>query len=334
MDSRSISSRGEWVEEGVEACITNVYGPNVDRERDMFWTELEGTKFWAAANWCVGGDFNAIRFPSEKKGGRGYTSTMEAFFSCIENCELIDLPLIGGRFTWSNGQMRGVLSRLDRFLISAGWESLFMGASQVKLYCTVSDHCPILFYSVEIDWGPRPFRFNNAWLLDPKFINLLKSWWIDFNVYGRAGFVLSKKLKLLKWKIKDWAASHGGSVSERKDLALRDLELLDKIEEERDLEEGDMATKKKAKSLLWNCLRIEKVEWRQKSRALWLQEGDKNTKFFHSCASNQNAINIIRSVVVGGKCLSDKASIREAVVKFFIFFGRVLSLRLPLSVQW
>lgn len=102
-----------------------------------------------------------------------------------------------GRFTWSSGQARATMSKLGRFLTSEEWDSIFSSASQIKLFCPISDHCPIMYDSDQIDWGPKPFRFNHAWLQDPRFVGLVKEWWASFSVYGWGGFFfLSQKLNL------------------------------------------------------------------------------------------------------------------------------------------
>jgi hypothetical protein len=50
----------------------------------------------------------------------------------------------------------------------------------------------------------------------------------------------------------------------------------------------------------------EEVNWRQKSRVLWLKEGDKCTKFFHRIANLNRRSNAIESLLVNGSISSDQ----------------------------
>lgn len=52
--------------------------------------------------WCIGGDFNITRLPSERsRGGHLYPSMVD-FSYFIFDQGLMDLPLVGGSFTWSD----------------------------------------------------------------------------------------------------------------------------------------------------------------------------------------------------------------------------------------
>ena len=50
----------------------------------------------------MGGDFNVVRFPSERFGSNSFTVAMREFSNFISEQGLIDLPLQGGTFTSSN----------------------------------------------------------------------------------------------------------------------------------------------------------------------------------------------------------------------------------------
>jgi hypothetical protein len=65
------------------------------------------------------GDFNVVRFLSERSGAGAFSIAMEDFSKFIHGQSLVDIPLQGGQFSWSNNQ---VCSKIDRFLLSPEWE--------------------------------------------------------------------------------------------------------------------------------------------------------------------------------------------------------------------
>jgi len=90
--------------------LIRVYGPNDDRARGALFEELRTfTSIWDIP-WCLGGDFNVVRFPSERSNGGRLTSAMSDFSEFINSCNLIDPPLEGGRFTWSSHEEVPVVS--------------------------------------------------------------------------------------------------------------------------------------------------------------------------------------------------------------------------------
>ncbi len=81
---------------------TRLYGPTCDVTRQNLWVELRDIRQQWVHPWCVFGDFNVIRFPSERLGCRRLSPPMLEFSDFIEDLNLVDLPLGGGgRFTWS-----------------------------------------------------------------------------------------------------------------------------------------------------------------------------------------------------------------------------------------
>jgi len=102
--------------------IFNVYSCYEFNEEVRLWEEPVNIKLGEVCKqWCVLGDINVMRKSSEKKGlnFRGSTATREVqgFNSFIKSAELLDVPLIGGRYTWYKDNDT-TKSRIDRILIS------------------------------------------------------------------------------------------------------------------------------------------------------------------------------------------------------------------------
>ncbi|KAF5471988.1 hypothetical protein F2P56_008744, partial [Juglans regia] len=65
-------------------------------DRRLLWDELAGVYSWWDLPWCIGGDFNVTRFPSESFGNRRLRPAMSDFSECIFELNLVDLPMVGG----------------------------------------------------------------------------------------------------------------------------------------------------------------------------------------------------------------------------------------------
>lgn len=308
----------------IEGCndqhwwLSGVYGPNNVRERINFWEEVAGLFGLCGPKWCLAGDFNVVRFVSEKSnGGRG-TRSMSVFNDFISEANLCDPPLLNAKFTWSNMRDAAVWRRLDRFLFSADWEECFPNVRQCALTRVTSDHCPIELNTNSLKWGPGPFRVENMWLKHPSFKENFTGWWETDSGPGWEGFKFMNKLRGVKTKLKVWSKEVFGDVlMEKKSVEMKIKELDNKDEREglnAELKRERESLRNKFEELLFN----EEMLWRQRAKIKWAKEGDNNTKFFHCLATGRRKINLIEKLVVeGGRVVEDAESIELEMIQYY-----------------
>ncbi|XP_011621806.1 uncharacterized protein LOC105420310 [Amborella trichopoda] len=68
---------------------------------------------------------------------------------------------------------------------------------------------------------------------------------------------------------------------------------------------------------LFDLHRAEELYWKQRSMIKWLNEGDQNTKFFHSIASVRRKQNDIYSLTIPGVETEDSVAIEGAIIDHF-----------------
>ncbi|GKV48207.1 hypothetical protein SLEP1_g55033 [Rubroshorea leprosula] len=304
-----------WGEEDTLVYIINICSPCLLMGKRALWEELQRLIASKGGKWCLAGDFNAVR-KVERAGSREITREMREFDDFIQNTGLIDLPLARRKYNWynSNGQY---MSRIDRFLMSEEWILNWSDVKQGGLSRSVSDHCPILLKNESIEWGPKPFKFFNAWLDQPGCKEIITEVWNTTKVTGWNGYILKEKLKRTKNKLKEWSRNAISEVDRKVKEAEKEIATIDEKGEKGQLSPQDVEQRKNCFLELWKNIKIKESMWQQKSRKMWLKEGDANTKYFHTCVKGRCRRNEILSIHIKGDQHTGVAEIKEKVAKYF-----------------
>jgi hypothetical protein len=310
----------DLVDKSVRCCIINVYAKCNIADKRRLWREVLMTRRgFGEVAWCIVGDFNSVLNANERRGVRlinTITNEMVEFGNFVSVMEMIDMPLLGRQFTWfhANGF---TMSRLDRILLSNDWLALWGCPSVWVASRDVSDHCPLVLKYNSDDWGPKPFRFNNYWLKNKNFKELVVTSWTNQHVSGWMGFVLKEKLKGLKSVLKRWSKEVYGKPEETKQKLVELIKLLDLKSEDGGLSDAEVATRKRLFEELWEVLKIIDASIFQRSRSKWLREGDTNSKYFHGCINARKRMNTISAINTPHGWVEGSVGVREATVSFF-----------------
>ncbi|CAJ2665276.1 unnamed protein product [Trifolium pratense] len=160
---------------------TGLYASPTPTIRANFWHYLCNLKETISGPWFLIGDFNEIIAPSEQRGGIFTQSRADGLISVMDNCDLVDLNSVGGKFTWHRNCRgeRSIAKKLDRGMANLQWRLIFPEAYLETLCRSNSDHNPIILRcgGLPIARGTRPFRFEAAWMSHSDYENVVESAW-------------------------------------------------------------------------------------------------------------------------------------------------------------
>ena len=278
----------------------SVYGPCDGPLRDDFVHWLYHLTIPPTEHWLLLGDFNFIRSMDNRNLPGGNVNDIFLFNEIIGHLGLLELPLKGRSYTWSNMQENPLLEQLDRFFTTSAWISIYPNTVVLPLAKTSSDHVPCV---VSIDTTipkARVFRFENYWVDMPGFMECVKRSW-EAPVFSdlSAAAIISRKFKRLRMDLKVWSKS----ISHIKRLTLNCAKVIlhfDGLEEWRPLTTPEFNFRKIVKLHHENLLRIHYIYWKQRCTIRYIKVGEENSKFFHAMASERLRKNAIASLRVDG----------------------------------
>jgi hypothetical protein len=251
------------------------------------------------------GDFNFIRSEENRNKPGGDVNDMFLFNEIIGHLGLLELPLKGRRFTWSNMQAQPLLEQLDWFFTSAEWISSFPNTIVMPLANT--DHVPCVINIDNVIPKASIFRFENFWVDQPGFMDCVKQAWEAGTNKKYTSAIIAAKFKSLRYALKHWHMN----FSQLKIIihnCNKAILIWDSLEEQRPLFITEFNFRKIVKLHLEKLLKIECNYWRKRCTVRWVKVGEDNTKFFHAMATQRNRRNTISMLKANdGRVVSDHA---------------------------
>ena len=157
------------------------------------------------------------------------------------------------------------------------------------LRCMSSDHIPLLINLSGLEAPPRKkvFWFEEMWLSDTRCGEIMEAIWRN----GEEGDIL-KKIEKCSKDLEWWEKNVFGNVKRGLEENKR---MLAKVEA-KTMRRGDNARLRELKAEIHVLMDKETQIWSQRSRVLWLKNGDSNSKFFHNKANQRFRKNYVLGI--------------------------------------
>jgi hypothetical protein len=300
--------------------FSGFYGHPVTAKRHESWGLLRHLSGLLPTPWLCMGDFNEIVSLSELKGSTTRArKQMEDFQNTLADCHLCDLGFNGPKYTWNNGREGAAFTkeRLDRAVANAEWRIMFENVDVQVMARRSSDHHPLLLTFNGVSNAAQrkkgSFRMETHWVRRDDFMETVKNTW-----GGRGGRRdpwgnIKGKLEKCQKTIKVWV---------RKSVQATEKKIQEKSQKlvHFQMKDGESARKEEAliKGEIHDLLEQEEVKWKQRAKEDWLRYGDRNTKYFHACATQKKRRNTVEQIKneEGEMCLTPEA-IEGAFVNYY-----------------
>ena len=313
--------------------IVNIYALNDYRDQNEFIKTLGESllRKTDTSRLIIAGDWNCTLRRVDKRGGLPWKSTdyREAVVNLMDELNLVDIyrnlhPSIKS-FTYESKPLN-LKSRIDFILVS---RPIAVDAKSAEIRPSVaSDHkATFLSFNIrsELRRGPGMWKFNNSLLKDDKFKELITFFYPQ--IHEKYSNVNDKQLlwELIKMEIRANTIKY--SKQNRAELNKREIILQSELQELdyqicntafEDLEQGILDKYESTKEEL-KCIYDQRgKEAMFRSKVIWLEQGEKPTKYFFNLEKTNYEKKLIREVKLeNGEVTSDSMRIEKELEKYF-----------------
>ena len=188
----------------------------------------------------IAGDFNLVRFASDKSNAVINYRWAVAFNDWIHKWALVEVSLSNIRYIWTNKQECPILARIDRIFVSTDWELAFPLVRVKGLDRYPSDHNPLLIDTGDnVFFGKKLFRFEKWWLHNESFAKVVEKVWAQPCQATNSLDVWQVRIRTLRRFARGWAANEVASMNKEKVVLALEYNDLEKGMESRILSDQD-----------------------------------------------------------------------------------------------
>ncbi|XP_023873870.2 uncharacterized protein LOC111986468 [Quercus suber] len=204
--------------------------------------------------------------------------------------------------------------RLDRAFANSNWFHKFSNCKVHHVTDSTSDHC---FLRITDSRAPPPlrkrrFHFEAFWAKRDDCHGIVEAAWNSGCISNSLEGIVAN-LSLCDSELSNWSKEVIGNIPRKiqeKRKLLHTLTVQDR-------DGSHSAEINELRKELNSLLDSEETLWHQRSKIHWYKEGDRNTKFFHTRASERRKKNTILGLWNDGTWCDDRDSIASIAVDYF-----------------
>ena len=288
--------------DNIDYSICNIYAPNEINSRILFLRTLctfINTNALSLTNLMIGGDFNCIQHINDR-----ISKTLDKSSYTLEqlkhNLSIIDIwrevHPNKVEYTYIDPSIRGTHSRIDFFLIH---HSLIMNTLTCKIHAAPTPDHKAVILKVKLENRKRGmgyWKLNNSILSETNYKQMVLNTFNAVTNEYKDNVKYSLLWEYLKFRFKEETISYCiRKASVMRDKVVETESKLQEIDEEITLKNEDhlQTTRRQLKQTLDDIFKERSLGYQIRSRANWIEQGEKSTSYFLHLENKRQSNNII-----------------------------------------